>query len=107
MENLLHNAWKFTAQAEAATIRLERAGPDVFRIADNGAGFDMAYAAKLFQPFQRLHHAEDYPGTGIGLATVQRILRRHGGSARAVGEPGAGATFWFSFGHALTPEEAV
>jgi signal transduction histidine kinase len=107
LENLMTNAWKFTARTEAPTIRLERTGPDVFRVVDNGAGFEMAYAAKLFQPFQRLHHAEDFPGTGIGLATVQRILRRHGGSARAAGRPGAGATFWFSFGHAVTAEEAA
>jgi signal transduction histidine kinase len=107
LENLLSNAWKFTAKTERATIRLERTGPDVFRVADDGAGFDMAYAAKLFQPFQRLHHGDEFPGTGIGLATVQRILRRHGGSARAAGQPGAGATFWFSFGHPLVPEEAL
>jgi signal transduction histidine kinase len=105
MENLLGNAWKFTARTTSATIRLERAGPDTFRIADDGAGFDMTYATKLFQPFQRLHRGEDFPGSGIGLATVQRILRRHGGSARAIGGLGTGATFWFSFGHPLTPEE--
>ncbi len=106
LDNLLTNAWKFTALTNSATIRLERTGPEVFRITDDGAGFDMAYAAKLFQPFQRLHHTEDFPGTGIGLATVQRILQRHGGSARAAGRPGAGATFWFSFDHPLTAEEA-
>jgi signal transduction histidine kinase len=106
LDNLLSNAWKFTIGTDAPTIRVERTGPDVFRVADNGAGFDMTYEDKLFQPFQRLHHVEEFPGTGIGLATVQRILRRHGGSARAVGRPGAGATVWFSFDHALAPEEA-
>jgi len=106
LDNLMTNAWKFTIGTDAATIRVERSGAGVFRVADNGAGFDMAYAAKLFQPFQRLHHVEEFPGTGIGLATVQRILRRHGGSARASGQPGAGATVWFSFDHALAPEEA-
>ena len=107
LDNLMSNAWKFTVGTDPGTIRLERAGPGVFRVADNGAGFDMAYSEKLFQPFQRLHHVEDFPGTGIGLATVQRILRRHGGSARASGLPGAGATVWFSFDHALAPEEAL
>jgi PAS domain S-box-containing protein len=99
LENLLGNAWKFTGkQAEAviefgATKEGER---KVYFIRDNGAGFDMAYVDKLFAPFQRLHTMEEYPGTGIGLATVRRIIQRHGGKAWAEGQAGKGATFYFS-----------
>jgi signal transduction histidine kinase len=106
MDNLLSNAWKFTAGKERPTIRIGRVGPDTFSVSDDGAGFDMAYADKLFQPFQRLHLADEFPGTGIGLATVQRVLRRHGGSARAKAEPGVGATFWFSFSDPVASEES-
>jgi light-regulated signal transduction histidine kinase (bacteriophytochrome) len=101
MENLLGNAWKFTRQQESACIevgmRLEH-GIQTIYVRDNGAGFDMQYAGKLFAPFQRLHAARDYEGTGIGLATVQRIIHRHGGRIWAEGAPGQGATFFFTLG---------
>ncbi len=99
MHNLLANAWKYTAQAKAANIHVyaeERDGVHRFCVADNGAGFDMAHASRLFQPFQRLHRQEEYPGIGIGLATVQRIIQRHGGSIEAQGQPSQGAVFCFT-----------
>jgi PAS domain S-box-containing protein len=100
LDNLLGNAWKFTSRTADARIELRRApsvdGCAVFFVRDNGVGFDPAYLDKLFQPFQRLHGVDEFPGTGIGLATVQRIARRHGGSAWAEGRPGEGATFFFS-----------
>lgn len=98
LENLLANAWKYTSRTARARIRFggeRREGGDIF-VEDNGAGFDMALAGRLFAPFQRLHAEEDYPGTGIGLATVQRIVHRHGGDIRATAAPGAGATFRFT-----------
>ncbi len=97
--NLLRNAWKFTAERAEARIEFGRtrtADEEAFYVRDNGAGFNMAYAGKLFQPFQRLHGTERFEGTGIGLAIVQRIVRRHGGRAWAEGRPGEGATFWFT-----------
>jgi light-regulated signal transduction histidine kinase (bacteriophytochrome) len=99
LRNLLDNAWKFTAKEPQARIELGclRNGEQrEFFVRDNGAGFDMAYADKLFGAFQRLHRQQDFPGTGIGLATVQRIVARHGGRIRAEGAPGAGATFFFT-----------
>ena len=99
IENLLRNAWKFTAEREEAVIALSaaRQGNEmVYSIRDNGAGFEMAYAGKLFQPFQRLHDAKRFEGTGIGLAIVHRVLRRHGGRIWAEGTPGEGATFHFT-----------
>ena len=99
LENLLGNAWKFTGKKPIAEIEFGSTKKDnktVYFIRDNGAGFDMEYADKLFAPFQRLHNVEEYPGTGIGLATVKRIVHRHGGTVRAEGSPGQGATFYFT-----------
>lgn len=99
LENLLGNAWKFTSKTPGARIAFTAADGDegpAFAVGDNGAGFDMRYAAKLFAPFQRLHRTTEFPGTGIGLATVQRIVARHGGTISAKAEPGKGATFRFS-----------
>ena len=108
LENLLANAWKFTANVPAATIHVGSTDVDggrVYFVSDNGAGFDMAYADKLFRPFQRLHEASDYPGTGIGLATVRRIVNRHGGRVWADGAVGAGATVYFTLPES-DPDEA-
>ncbi|OGO17646.1 MAG: hypothetical protein A2Z15_01575 [Chloroflexi bacterium RBG_16_50_11] len=99
LENLLGNAFKFTKNTEHAQIEfggVADGGKKTFFIKDNGAGFDIAYKNKLFGAFQRLHDAAEFPGTGIGLATVQRIINRHGGSIRAEGEVGKGATFYFA-----------
>lgn len=98
LDNLIANAWKFTSRTSHATIFVERLDATSFQVRDNGAGFDPAYRSKLFQPFQRLHGDEDFPGTGIGLATVRRAIVRHGGSVAAQGRPGQGATVSFSFG---------
>jgi len=97
--NLIENAWKFTAHREHARIEFGHADaePQTFVVRDNGAGFDMAYADKLFGPFERLHREDEFPGTGIGLTTVQRIVRRHGGAVRGEGSVGEGAAFYFSF----------
>ncbi len=99
MENLLGNAWKFTQKVPEARIEFGSAisnGKQTFFIKDNGAGFDMAYADKLFGAFQRLHDTRDFPGTGIGLATVQRIINRHSGNIWAEGTVGQGAVFYFT-----------
>ncbi len=101
LENLLGNAWKFTGQQPQARVefgREEREGPAVYFVRDNGAGFDMAYAHKLFGAFQRLHTESEFPGTGIGLATIQRIVHRHGGRIWAESAVGQGATFYFTLG---------
>jgi PAS domain S-box-containing protein len=99
LENLLGNSWKFTSKHAQARIefgKLERADRPVYFVRDDGAGFDMAYAGKLFGAFQRLHTRADFPGTGIGLATVQRVIHRHGGRLWAEGQVEKGATFYFT-----------
>ncbi len=103
--NLMGNAWKFTRRAAHPTIRVGRLPGGEFFVADNGAGFDMAYGNKLFGAFQRLHATDEYEGTGIGLATVARIVRRHGGNIRAEGAVGAGASFFFTLPVAEDPSE--
>ena len=99
LQNLLSNAWKFTGKTVEPRIEMgtiEHNGKQTYFVSDNGSGFDMAYTNKLFQPFQRLHKASEFAGTGIGLATVQRIIRRHGGEIWAEGKVGEGATFYFT-----------
>jgi PAS domain S-box-containing protein len=100
LDNLLSNAWKFTSKREQAVISvggIRRDGEQVFFVRDNGAGFDMRYADKLFDPLQRLHTVADFEGNGIGLAIVHRIVSRHGGRIWAESEPGKGAVFYFTF----------
>jgi DNA-binding response OmpR family regulator len=99
LENLLGNAWKFTNGAPVQKVVLT-VNERVYRVSDTGAGFDMAHADKLFAPFQRLHDEREFPGTGIGLATVHRIIDRHGGRIWAESTPGNGATIFFTLGRA-------
>ena len=98
VENLIGNAWKYTGNTAAARIEFVRhpTEPATFTVRDNGAGFDMRFADRLFGAFQRLHSASEFPGTGIGLASVRRIILRHGGTIRAEGAPDRGASFHFS-----------
>jgi signal transduction histidine kinase len=105
VHNLLDNAWKYTVTSASARIefnRVPQAGQPVFYVKDTGIGFDMQHTAHLFEPFRRLHAARDVPGSGIGLATVARIIERHGGRVWAESTPGRGATFYFTLpGRAL------
>ncbi|HEV2619659.1 MAG TPA: ATP-binding protein, partial [Acidobacteriaceae bacterium] len=101
LQNLLRNAWKFTSRTSAPRIEfgcLHQGAEMVYFIRDNGAGFDPQMANRLFKPFERLHAESDFSGTGIGLATVQRVIHRHGGRIWAEGETGKGATFYFTVG---------
>jgi light-regulated signal transduction histidine kinase (bacteriophytochrome) len=101
LENLLNNAWKFTSRTDGPEVEVGVAGTEqdpVYFVRDNGAGFDMAGASRLFGTFERLHSASEFPGNGIGLATVQRILGRHGGHIRAESAKGIGTTFFFDVG---------
>ena len=101
LQNLFHNAWKFTSRTETARIEFGEAavaGERAFFVRDNGAGFDPAHSKKLFGAFQRLHRPDEFAGTGIGLATVQRIVQRHGGRIWAESSVGQGATFYFTLG---------
>jgi len=107
LTNLIGNAWKFTAQTPQARIHFsaeKKAGVTVYCMQDNGAGFDQIYADKLFVPFQRLHDQAEFPGTGVGLSTVQRIVKRHGGALWAKSQPGQGAAFYFTL-HNERPED--
>jgi PAS domain S-box-containing protein len=110
LDNLIGNAWKFTAGKEAARIQIGQRtngeGREYF-VADDGAGFDMAYAGKLFGAFQRLHTEREFEGTGIGLATVRRVISRHGGRIWAEAAPGRGATFFFTLGAEIPAEASV
>jgi light-regulated signal transduction histidine kinase (bacteriophytochrome) len=99
LENLVGNAWKYTRRMPVARIEfgaMEREGEHCYFVRDNGAGFDMARREKLFLPFERLHSAQDFPGNGVGLATVQRAIQRHGGEVWGEGEPEKGACFYFT-----------
>ncbi|MBI3149338.1 MAG: PAS domain S-box protein [Betaproteobacteria bacterium] len=105
LQNLLENAWKYSAKARAPVIEFgteEQAGERVYFVRDNRVGFDMTYADRLFTPFQRLHRPEEFEGTGVGLASVSRVVRRHGGRIWADAAPGCGATFRFTLGETRT-----
>jgi signal transduction histidine kinase len=102
LENLIGNAWKFTAKVAAPRIEIGSSDGRTFFVRDNGAGFDIAQARKLFSPFERLHSSEDFPGTGVGLATVQRIVDRHGGRIWVQAQVGGGATFFFTLAPTTT-----
>ena len=104
LDNLISNAWKFTANAVPAKIAVgveQRDGVTAYFVRDNGAGFEMKYAHKLFAPFQRLHHTSEFEGTGIGLATVKKIIDRHGGTVWISSAPGVGTTAFFTVGEMI------
>jgi light-regulated signal transduction histidine kinase (bacteriophytochrome) len=106
-QNLMANALKFTRSRQHASIEIshkEETGQNVIMVRDNGVGFNMKYADKLFGVFQRLHRAEDFEGTGIGLATVHRIIQKHGGKIWAEAELEKGAAFYFTLGNAEQPK---
>lgn len=110
MENLIGNALKYSAKVESPRVEvgaMPATDPPVYFVRDNGAGFDMQHADKLFGLFQRLHSAKDFPGTGVGLAGVQNIVRRHGGRVWAEARPGAGACFYFTLGDASPARQGV
>jgi light-regulated signal transduction histidine kinase (bacteriophytochrome) len=101
LDNLLGNAWKYTSKVSSASIEFQvhqREAATIYCIKDNGAGFDMQYAHKLFEPFQRLHHAKEFEGTGIGLATVRKIVQRHNGSVWIEGALNKGVSAYFTIG---------
>jgi light-regulated signal transduction histidine kinase (bacteriophytochrome) len=108
LDNLIGNAWKFTSRRDLATIEVGRSSDSgllaTYFVRDNGAGFDTRYSERLFAPFQRLHSDTEFPGTGIGLATVRRVIERHGGHVWAESVLGQGATFFFSL--PKNPDEA-
>ncbi len=105
LQNLIGNAWKFTSKREKAQIEFGAQGVNggkAYFVRDNGAGFEQSYSSRLFGAFQRLHAASEFPGTGIGLATVQRIIRRHGGTVWAEGAVNQGTTVYFTLGRPNT-----
>ena len=104
LDNLIGNAWKYTAKTSAARIEVGnewRDGNTVYYVRDNGAGFDMRYVHKLFAPFQRLHHRDEFEGTGIGLATVKKIIERHGGKIWIESAVNVGTTVFFTVGESV------
>ena len=109
LQNLMDNAWKYTSRRDDAAIEFgmtpDGTSSNRFYLRDNGAGFDNAYAGKLFKPFERLHTAAQFPGTGVGLASVRQIVERHGGRVWADGAPDAGATFYFTLPVRMNPDQ--
>jgi light-regulated signal transduction histidine kinase (bacteriophytochrome) len=106
LANLIGNAWKYTGKTDNPRIELgavRQNGEIVYYVRDNGVGFDVKYAGKLFGAFQRMHSEREFPGTGVGLATVARIIHRHGGRVWAESEPGKGATFFFTVARSKRP----